>query len=486
MVRPIWVLGLAVFVTTSTPASAQRLFARQEGVVYEIAAAGAGFGRARGPLLVPPGCEPRDLPSTSRRTWVTAGGRFLAWERDSLPGGVCLLNTLAGTVRSLDVPGYAAIVAVQEESFGLVVAEHIIPGWPARANERLHLLTDPLGTWRTVTLTSLLPPPPLFASWSWAYDIAEASGELLVVQSTNFSSRPAPLLTRVSLATGAVLGVTTVAGPLFASQIAASRDGTRVVLLCDDWYAGRNGLFLVDSVTGTVVTSSTGIVPQGLIGPDIDSMVWDEPAARLLVVTYAGGGPGLATSTALLDATTFAVIATIDAPRARLPLRPGYEVQWVRFTLLADPATHTTFLVENEGQAYRYSATENLRTMLHAVDTRTGAARNAADLAGWYGTAAYALESQLFLVPTPAAPASVVARVTGGLVDVTWAPIMTATHYVVEAGTAPGLADIGSVAVAQPSFAATGVPAGRYYLRVRAVGVGGESPASATVIATVP
>lgn len=467
-------------------ADAQRLFARQDSTVYEIATGGAGFGRASGPLSIPPGCETRDLPPTSRRTWVTAGGRFLAWDRDTSPGGVCLLNTLAGTVRSLDVPGYAAIVAVQEESFALVVAEHIIPGSADRANERLHLLTDPLGAWSTVTLTSLLPPPPLFGSWYWAYDIAEDAGELVVVLSTNFFNRPAPLLTRVSLASGAVVSVTTVGAPLLASQIAASRDGARVVLLCDDWYEHRDGLFLVDSATGAVVTTSAGIVPLGLVGPGTDSMVWDESAGRILVVTYAGGGPGLATATALLDAATFAVVATIDAPRARLPLRAGYEVQWVRFTLLADPATHTAFLVENEGQAYRYSATENLRTVIHAVDTRTGVERGAVDLAAWYGTAAYALESQAFLMPTLAAPVAPTSRITGNSVELAWSPVATATHYVLEAGSGPGLANYGALNVSGTSFTVSGVPPGRYFVRVRAVGIAGQGVRSADTMVTVP
>ena len=194
----------------------------------------------------------------------------------------------------------------------------------------------------------------------------------------------------------------------------------------------------------------------------------------------------LATATALLDAATFAVVATVDAPRARLPIRAGFEAQWVRFTLLADPATHTTFLVENEGQAYRYGATENLRTVIHAVDTRTGVVRGAVDLAAWYGTAAYALEAQVFLMPTLAAPTAPTSRITGNSVELAWSPVATATHYVVEAGSGPGLANYGSFNVSGTSFAVSGVPPGRYFVRVRAVGIAGQGVRSADTMVTVP
>jgi hypothetical protein len=476
---PTILCAVAALSLTAGGADAQRLFARRESVVYEIATGGAGFGRASGPLFVPPGCDTSGS-SDSRRTWVLDGGRFLAWDRS---GGVCLLNTLAGTVRSLDVPaGWSAIVATRQESFGLVVAEHAIPGYPGRASERLHLLTDPLGAWLTVTLTSVLPPPPPFGSLYWTYDIAEARGELVAVQSSNFDNRPAPLLTRVSLATGEVVSVTTVAGPLFASEIAASRDGARVVLLCDDWYEHRDGLFVVDSASGAILTASTGLSPLKLGNAYYgDSLVWDEAAGRLLVVVYPGGGSFFPTSALVLDAATLTVIATLEAPRRRLPLRPEFDQQWVRFTVLADPATHTAFLIENEGQTYRRSGTANLRTALYAVDLLTGRVRDAADLAAWYGGAVFSLEAQVFLVPAPAAPASVAARVTGGGVDVAWSPVSTATHYVIEGGTAPGLANLGAVNLGEPAFSVTGVPPGRYFVRVRAVGVGGQGPRSADV-----
>lgn len=52
------------------------------------------------------------------------------------------------------------------------------------------------------------------------------------------------------------------------------------------------------------------------------------------------------------------------------------------------------------------------------------------------------------------------------------------TSYVVEAGTTPGSANIGTLPTSGPLFSFAGVPPGRYYLRVRARNGSGTSPAS--------
>lgn len=61
-------------------------------------------------------------------------------------------------------------------------------------------------------------------------------------------------------------------------------------------------------------------------------------------------------------------------------------------------------------------------------------------------------------------------------------PLSTITNYVVEAGTAPGAANLGTVSVSATAFTAGGVPAGTYFLRVRAVNTVGSSVASNEVV----
>lgn len=76
------------------------------------------------------------------------------------------------------------------------------------------------------------------------------------------------------------------------------------------------------------------------------------------------------------------------------------------------------------------------------------------------------------------APANFVGHVSGSLVTLSWAPVPGATAYVLDAGTAPGAADLGRIPVGATSLGAN-VPAGVYYVRVRALspcGVGDASP----------
>ena len=76
------------------------------------------------------------------------------------------------------------------------------------------------------------------------------------------------------------------------------------------------------------------------------------------------------------------------------------------------------------------------------------------------------------------APANFVGNVSGSAVTLSWAPVTGATGYVLDAGTAPGAADLGRIPLGTTSLGAN-VPAGVYYVRVRALspcGVGDASP----------
>jgi glucose/arabinose dehydrogenase len=84
----------------------------------------------------------------------------------------------------------------------------------------------------------------------------------------------------------------------------------------------------------------------------------------------------------------------------------------------------------------------------------------------------------------PAPPVNLAANVTGQALTLTWAPSATGgttTSYLLEAGTAAGLSDIGVLPLPTASFAAPAVPNGTYFVRVRAVGPGGVSPPTADV-----
>jgi hypothetical protein len=88
----------------------------------------------------------------------------------------------------------------------------------------------------------------------------------------------------------------------------------------------------------------------------------------------------------------------------------------------------------------------------------------------------------------PNVPGTLVASVTGGVVALQWgAASGNATTYVVEAGSASGLTNIGTFATGHlDTHFTTGAPSGTYFVRVRAANPFGASAASNEVTVVVP
>lgn len=92
-------------------------------------------------------------------------------------------------------------------------------------------------------------------------------------------------------------------------------------------------------------------------------------------------------------------------------------------------------------------------------------------------------------VVPPVAPYGLAVQKVGGTLTFTWAAPSIGTSpfsYRLEAGSAPGLSNLATVPVGTTSFSAAGVPAGLYYVRVRAIGAGGTGPASNELVVQVP
>ena len=87
----------------------------------------------------------------------------------------------------------------------------------------------------------------------------------------------------------------------------------------------------------------------------------------------------------------------------------------------------------------------------------------------------------------PGTPGALTAVVEGTSVRLAWAPASgpPASAYHLVAGSVPGGADIGAVALGAPSFAATGVVRGTYYVRIIAVNAAGSSAPTADVTVVV-
>jgi len=88
----------------------------------------------------------------------------------------------------------------------------------------------------------------------------------------------------------------------------------------------------------------------------------------------------------------------------------------------------------------------------------------------------------------PGTPAGLAANVVGSTVTLTWTPpagACPATSYIIEAGSATGLANLATLSTTASTFTTTGVPSGTYFVRVRAVNAAGGSGPSNEVVVTV-
>ena len=106
-----------------------------------------------------------------------------------------------------------------------------------------------------------------------------------------------------------------------------------------------------------------------------------------------------------------------------------------------------------------------------------------------FGTSAPSAELRVDVQPQPPnAPVATFATVTGRVAHVEWRPPVggwPATSYLLDAGTAPSLTNLGTLPVNGTSFDAP-VPPGRYYVRIRAVNAYGASGPGDEVIIDVP
>jgi hypothetical protein len=164
----------------------------------------------------------------------------------------------------------------------------------------------------------------------------------------------------------------------------------------------------------------------------------------------------------------------------------GYGITWRRLQvkLGADDRQVSDRLTRLETEI------ELLKHHTHEYRTGVGAGHN--------NTAAESspprLPSSLPPTPTtptvPAAPVALTPVVRGSVVQLSWMAGPSgaaATRYVLDVGSAPGLSDLvtGLDVGLQTSFAASSVPAGRYYVRVRAGNAAGLGAASSEAIVRV-
>lgn len=279
-----------------------------------------------------------------------------------------------------------------------------------------------------------------------------------------------------------------------------SADGSRVLYACSENLFGD--AFFVDTDTGTTVAMMTLEGRPPALSPDSRSVYRIEGWSPAYLRRYAvDGGALLAEATLvsstgrllveprtgrvfLVDRTAHVFDGTSLAPVGSAPM------PWFGFNVGAGPNLTWTFdpdrprayvalvRIEEPGfsvGSYHVLDTEQLLPVLSIPYVPLG----------WTQTFA----GKFVVAPRPAAPVALAANVQGSSVQLTWSPgvsNVTTLRYVVEAGSAPGLANLTTIDVgAQASVLVTGVPPGTYHVRVRAANVTGTSAPSNEIIVTV-
>ena len=247
----------------------------------------------------------------------------------------------------------------------------------------------------------------------------------------------------------------------------ANADGSRV-LVTRDGTAPSAGVALVDTVSGgtlgTTVFPDPSPYPSAspCLSGQIVGVSPDRRTAAIWCSWFAfssppGGPSSFAVRTRLLD---------VDSLTWGIDLGINFRPTAVEFS----PDGRTVFA---------HSVHPRGASSFQVIDTATGAT-----LAAYSG-----MTFSLAAAFAPLAPA-LSAAVVGTRLDLTWSlPLHSpdAMRYVLEAGTAPGLTDVGTLALGPgQTLSIPVVPPGTYVVRVRAANATGVGAASNEIVITVP
>lgn len=265
-----------------------------------------------------------------------------------------------------------------------------------------------------------------------------------------------------------------------------SADGTRVSF----WCASQEAVF--DTSTGDLIRAlpQNGATALGRDGHSFYQAEYAQPLRRIDVQTGAtvaqvavvspprflevdprtGEVYLIDTGVDIFDGETLALTRSTTVPGLR-----GMVMEWT-----FDRFRPRAYVVTRESSGPR------LIDRYYVVDTSTMTILLAADVLPEMTNPA-----QFAVTYRPSAPRGAAAVVAGGRVDLAWQAGPTegaVVRYVLEVGSAPGLSDIftGLDVGLQTSFTASGVPPGRYYVRVRAGNYTGLSAPSNEVVVQVP
>jgi hypothetical protein len=434
----------------AAPAFAQqRLFVRMASEVVELDPRPASLGTVIRRFAMP-GIE----SGQSNRVVPFWGGQFLAGVRHG-NGAIVLLNTRSGAVHEFKFPALFAEEVVGTDGFARLLVR-------GRGGNIVLVAAAQSGSTHFLDLGRFEPYPRV------AY--ASASDVLFVASPTIGNNEPQNFAVDVIHAsTGRILETLDVSpvAPIFLTPNAA---GTRLFV--------SDGLrtLAFDVISGTLLASTT----ESSAG---SGTTVDEQRNRLMMI-LSPRGAGEPLSVAAFSADSLESIYKIGVPELPVP-----ETRPDRYATLTHETDFSglsaTIFVLQAVQVHRQPFAPTCHeSQLIALDAHTGDVRQTVRTTGALG--AGACNADLIRITEPAPPAVGPAEVTGRQVTLKWSAPFGATHYEVEAGGAPGLANLARIVVGEPQLVVNDVPSGVYYVRVHAINTVGKSSASREIQIVVP
>lgn len=464
------ILCIAIATATAAPAAAQRLFARVGPYLGELDTQPSRLGSVAGLTVLPASCT-GDLTGG---TWSLDYGRQLAWTDAS--GALCLGETATGRViRRTDIGGP---LAASTRGFG------VISGYAGD----ITLLSAPDGVPVRASVASRIPQG---FGWSvWLYAVDAAHGVALVLETdfnvpVNGALPYPPVLTRLSMRTGAIIDQRVLPNSAIVSEIALNAAGDRLAMATMGVYGSTAGVHVLDIETLQVLASNTSVSP-GSAAPGPPALAWTDDGTRLLVVTFTITQQTALRGVLVLDGGSLAEVGPLGPTVPDAPPLPGGNARWASLSLLAEPVTGRALVmtVEREAAPSGFPSWV-VGATLNVFDVASMGRLASVDLRQPLGDVALEVPGRLFVVSPPERPSPAV-QVTSHTVALSWPAVAGADYYVVSAGSAPGLGDLASFTTAAPGLSVGAVPPGRYHVRVRAVGAGGPGPWSGDLVVVVP
>jgi hypothetical protein len=228
--------------------------------------------------------------------------------------------------------------------------------------------------------------------------------------------------------------------------------------------------------------------------PTGNAVAWQAPAAGITGVADRGDGRSLSWYAGLASRAPQAPVGltgSVDGSRVTLRWSPGAGDLAPFAGAFADASAATSHVVlaslASGGPVVASLDTGSADTSF-TIAAPTGTFFLRVQASNAFGTSAPSAEVRVDVQPAPPGPpVATTGTVLSRAVQVVWeAPAggWPATGYLLEAGTAPGRADLGTVPLAATSFQAS-APPGRYYVRVRAVNAHGIGPAGDELVLDV-